>query len=278
MHYEFSFEDIKNYFQKHFDFKISSLERPYKFCDYRPAYGELFQEYLTGYDFWGHCDIDLLWGDFRKFVTDDVLSKYNRIYYFGACCLYRNTPEVNSWYRTLKSDKRVNYKQAFSSEKSLAFDEWPGMIMILRDNGMREYEVKDFVNQGSLDEHFFKIYDYSDLSKIKDLYFEWNNGNTYACHHGKIINEFVYVHGKFKPAEDLKNNIPEKFYLLSTGYVTAQENEITKFKREPLKIFYYRTRHKLKRGAMKLFVKYFPYRLVNFVRYLRRRLVLGLKF
>ncbi len=33
-----SFEKTKRYFQSKFDFKIS-LERPYKFCDYKPAYG-----------------------------------------------------------------------------------------------------------------------------------------------------------------------------------------------------------------------------------------------
>ena len=33
--------------------------------DLRPAYGVLFEEYLDGYDFWGHCDLDVLFGRIR---------------------------------------------------------------------------------------------------------------------------------------------------------------------------------------------------------------------
>ena len=52
----------------------------------------MFSEYLTGYDFWGHCDIDLLWGNIRRFVTDEKLKKYKKLYTAGACVLYKNDP------------------------------------------------------------------------------------------------------------------------------------------------------------------------------------------
>ena len=42
------------------DCKISSN---YKLCDLRPLYGEIFSEELNGYDFWGHCDTDLIFGN-----------------------------------------------------------------------------------------------------------------------------------------------------------------------------------------------------------------------
>ena len=277
VHYEFSFDDIRKKFQSHFDFKIS-LERPYKICDYRPAFGELFAEYLTDYDFWGHCDIDVLWGNFRKFVTDDVLKKYQRIYYFGSCQLYKNTPEVNSWYKNLNSGRRVNYKQAFTSNKSFAFDEWPGMTGITRDLGIRSHEVQDFAAFSSLNQNFFRGYWQEDLQKIKNMYIEWNDGSLYACHQGKILGEFSMLHTKSKFADDLKNKpIPGKFYLLPSGFVTAQENEIIKFKSEPIKIFYWRTKHKIRRSAINFFIKYFPYRFVNFARWLRRRFIMGIK-
>lgn len=78
VHY-MSFEQMKELFQKHYDFPLS-ISAPYKFCDFRPAFGEIFSDYLVGYDYWGHCDVDLIWGDIRKFVTDDVLTKYKRIF------------------------------------------------------------------------------------------------------------------------------------------------------------------------------------------------------
>lgn len=63
-----SFENIKSQIQSKFDFKIS-LERPYKLCDYRPAYGYIFNEYLKEYDFWGHCDLDVIFRKSKKIFT-----------------------------------------------------------------------------------------------------------------------------------------------------------------------------------------------------------------
>lgn len=40
VHY-MSFEQMKELFQKHYDFPLS-ISAPYKFCDFRPAFGEIF--------------------------------------------------------------------------------------------------------------------------------------------------------------------------------------------------------------------------------------------
>lgn len=75
------------------------ISKPYKMCDYKVAYGEMFQEYIKDYDFWGHCDADLIFGDIRKFVTDDILNKYDRLGVDGFFSLFRNTIEINAIYR-----------------------------------------------------------------------------------------------------------------------------------------------------------------------------------
>ena len=45
------------------------LNSPYKLCDYKPSYGLMFEDELKGYDFWGHCDMDLIWGNLSKFLN-----------------------------------------------------------------------------------------------------------------------------------------------------------------------------------------------------------------
>ena len=47
-----TFEQLKKYMQKFFDFTIT-LPSPYKLCDFRPAYGDIFDDYIKEYDFWG---------------------------------------------------------------------------------------------------------------------------------------------------------------------------------------------------------------------------------
>ena len=51
-----------------------SLSRPYKMCDFRPAFGLMYKDILRDADFWGHCDLDVIWGDIGKIITDDVLD------------------------------------------------------------------------------------------------------------------------------------------------------------------------------------------------------------
>lgn len=74
-----TFEGIRNQIQSKFDFKIS-LERPYKLCDFKPAYGYIFNEYLKEYDFWGHCDLDVVFGNLRKYLPEKILLNYDKIY------------------------------------------------------------------------------------------------------------------------------------------------------------------------------------------------------
>lgn len=66
-----SFDKISKLIARNFDYDIV-LDRPYKLCAYRPAYGQIFKDYIKEYDFWGYCDFDMLWGDIRKFYTDEV--------------------------------------------------------------------------------------------------------------------------------------------------------------------------------------------------------------
>ena len=52
-----------------------NIQKPYKLCDFKPAYGKIFEDYLEAYDFWVHCDLDIRWGDIRKFIPEKVLEE-----------------------------------------------------------------------------------------------------------------------------------------------------------------------------------------------------------
>ena len=69
-----TFQKFREIVQKNFDFEIA-LSSPYKLCDYKPAYGDILKDKIKKYDYWGHCDIDLAFGNKRKFITDDILKK-----------------------------------------------------------------------------------------------------------------------------------------------------------------------------------------------------------
>ncbi len=45
-----SFADVKSLASEKLGFEIE-LDSPYKLCDFKPAYGLIFSEYLKGFDF-----------------------------------------------------------------------------------------------------------------------------------------------------------------------------------------------------------------------------------
>lgn len=83
----------------------AALGSPHKLCDYKPIYGLLMQEYSEKYDFWGYCDSDLIFGDIRYFLTDEVLSKYNYILGMGHFHIQRTKDE--NFEKVWKSAKGV---------------------------------------------------------------------------------------------------------------------------------------------------------------------------
>ena len=52
-----SFTEFVEFIQRNYKFKIN-IPTPYRISTFKPAYGEIFKDYLSGYDFWGWCDID----------------------------------------------------------------------------------------------------------------------------------------------------------------------------------------------------------------------------
>lgn len=80
-----------------------SIVDPYKVCDFKPLLGLIFEDYLEGFDFWGHGDVDVVYGNLRAKLTDellrfDVISMHRR-YISGHLTLYRNTTEVNELFK-----------------------------------------------------------------------------------------------------------------------------------------------------------------------------------
>ena len=125
------FEDLARRIRGSLDVKVR-LEQPYKLCDFRPAFGEIFAEELAGYDFWGHSDLDVLFGRIREHLPAAAFEA-DKILFSGNFSLYRNTPETARWYR--HEVGKVSYRDAFTNPAAMHFDEWAGIYYIVEDLG-----------------------------------------------------------------------------------------------------------------------------------------------
>lgn len=89
-----------------------TIRDPYKLCDFKPVYGFLFPELIAGCDFWGHGDIDVIFGNIRRFITEEMLDEYDFIsvrhdYITGHFALFRNCGEMNTLFMQSRDYKRV---------------------------------------------------------------------------------------------------------------------------------------------------------------------------
>lgn len=95
----------------------------YKLCDFKPAYGLIFSDMVGNYDWWGHIDLDIILGDIRNFITDELLDSYDLIsvrpdWLPGCFLLFKNTGKTNTLFTHSK-----DFKKVFSSDKHYCFDE-----------------------------------------------------------------------------------------------------------------------------------------------------------
>lgn len=130
------FGELAARIRAHFPFTIS-LDRPYKLCDFRPAFGEIFREELAGYDYWGHSDLDVVFGRILDHLPAEAFQA-DKILFQGNFSLYRNTAEAARWYR--HEVGRVRYRDAMSSPAAFHFDEWAGIFYVIQDLGVRYWQ------------------------------------------------------------------------------------------------------------------------------------------
>lgn len=186
-----SFEELKNKIQTCFDFEIV-LESPYKLCDYRPAYGIIFKDEIEGYSFWGHCDVDMFWGNVRKFITDDILEKHDKIQYMGHFVLYRNNKQMNNLFQL--DGAIYDYKHIYSSAPNYSFDEHPGIMQIVMKNNISNYIE---TNQADISPRYTRMI----ISRVKNYKHQilyWHEGSVYRKYvddDGNVgTDEFMYAH------------------------------------------------------------------------------------
>jgi Leucine rich repeat len=194
--------------------KEAVLEDLYKLPDYKPTFGILFEDYLDEFEFWGHCDIDIIWGDIRKYTTDEILDKCDifstrKGKISGHFSLFRNTPSVNRLFR-----QSPKFAEVMRQVDCGAFDE-EGMTRLIeqlaRAGSIRVYWPKFLQNYANP-----KTDTPSKLPLYINKYF-WEKGKLFDCT-GESAAEILYLHFMTwkKTLIDCEFSYradPEKFYI-----------------------------------------------------------------
>lgn len=226
--FQMSFEELKNRIQAMFDFDVL-IDRPWRLSLFKPAYGEVFQKELQSYDYWGYCDADLMWGDIRAFITDDILDRYERIGTKGHASIYKNTPEVNKRYKNIISNT-ANYKDVFSGKASYSFDE-NGMDEIYDSLKIPYFFEPNFAHLEKFEAGFYlKRLPKEKLYTNKYQVFLWEKGRLYriCLDHERIVkSEYMYIHFFCRPMRYFYGGSQCDRYIIYPDIVKPYSKEIT---------------------------------------------------
>lgn len=135
-----SIPEIKSLFEDRLGISIA-LEKPYKLIDFKPAYGFIFKNYISNYDFWGILDIDTVMGNFSHFITQEFLNKIDFFsgissYVSGSMFFIRNNTYCNTLFK-----KSRDWQHVFTNKRVLGFDECSGKFFTQLQAGASIFEL-----------------------------------------------------------------------------------------------------------------------------------------
>lgn len=223
---QMTFNAFKEKLQKKFDFSLG-LNTPYKLCDFKPTYGYALDEYLSDCEYWGHCDLDMIFGDLEKFLPK---KEYDKISTLGHLCLYRNCETINKAFM-LKSNSNINYKDILGNDLHFGFDEIGdyGINKIFEVNNLSVYNYEENVADISILNEKMTITIKKDGSFHRyfgDRVFSFNAGKvfSYTINDKKIsIQEFAYIHIKKRKMAIDENINPNRYIITYNAYKKFEE-------------------------------------------------------
>ncbi len=212
--------EIKTIAKDKLGFKIS-IDTPYKLCDFKPAYAYLFPELIEGYGFWGYTDIDLIFGNIRAFITDDILNAYELIsvrhdFLTGYFQVFKNNEKMNTLFM-----KSKDYKKVFSSKENFCFDETNYQFEAFAEKvpvNQINSEIESMMHVVRKMEDAKNLKAYFDFHVIEGRpgRLKWNQGVlTYKNEYEVILYHLIKLKEVYKPGNQLKK-IPDVFYISPT--------------------------------------------------------------
>lgn len=197
-------------------------ESPYKLCGLRPFYASLHKDLIKDYDFWGFGDVDVVWGDLKKFYTNELLQRYDVFSTHadrlsGHLTIIRNTNHYTNLCFKIKDwqQKLVSIDFISLDEQDFSWLIYPQARFISRFYGKVVRKLFNWRDAWVLYYSFIMpVYNWLMFTKTRKLYFKeqhttpilGNDGLTFKhdtdkwyYRNGEIINsktnqEYIYLH------------------------------------------------------------------------------------
>lgn len=201
--------------------KSCVLKDPYKLCDYKPAYGELFAEDIQDFDFWGFCDVDLILGHLQHFISEELLATSDKLFDLGHFCIMRNNNKMNSLYK-LKYPNVLDFAYTSRTNYCCHFDENGAIAYAPNyDTSIRFYTAWPFFD--------VPINQYKMLHDGVEVYAVWENGVlTLNSIDGGFTKEIMYIHLQKRKMTGIESVDDDAIVVARDAFYSKQDIEYLK--------------------------------------------------
>ncbi|MDO5852400.1 MAG: hypothetical protein Q4Q23_07930 [Methanobacteriaceae archaeon] len=232
-----------NEFKKIVKNKIGTdIHSPYKLCDYKVTYGYVFSTILEKYDFWGYCDLDIVFGDLKNVFSEKNMNNNDKILDLGHISINRNIPDINKAFMQTHLINK-DYKKILNSKYIWCFDErYPtnhtGINDIIELLG---YKIMPNIPI-CLDTNIqYRNFYFENNIKLKYNYLEYKKNKLYLKNLSDLKeSEVVYIHLQQKKDMPIVTENFNHYFITPRGFI-AYNKKITKkyFFINDLKIIWY---------------------------------------
>ena len=271
------FENMQQLFKGKFSNLEVYIDNTYKLCDFRPAYGYIFEDLIDKYhlDYWGFCDPDVIWGKISFFLKEYGFYKknYDKVGYLGHFQFF----SVNQKFlfkEIVDNEKFRNYKYVFTHKYAYHFDEEIGIGLIAKKSGIK---IMDFeCDPPYVDVLTNKLQFYTNPNaKYYNLprYLKWNREYglyQYVLSNSKYMElPVMYVHlqkRKMYIEANLENE--QTFYIFPNKFISKKTKTNINIKealKDKLYLYYYLSK-------IKVFIKKFSIKQIKHTRYFEKLL------
>jgi hypothetical protein len=218
-----------------------ACENGYKLCDFRPAFGLIFADYLREYHFWAHGDIDLIYGDIRRFFTSALLADHDilsirREWISGPLTLFRNCETVNQLFRDEPAHVTVMQtpEHRCFDETAFAWGQYKQSDDVLQELDLppsMTLIVKRAAAEGRIRAHFHSLA--KEVMRFHDV-IRWEAGRVF--HEDK---EYAFYHFHNNKRDRIFRfpdwiEVPDRFFIRSTGISTDEYRPLLRIVPEPI--------------------------------------------
>lgn len=191
-----TFSELKSRIKQIMQDKKIVLHDAYKLCDYRISYGKIFENELEGYDYWGYCDVDLIWGNPFCNMDLQIIRNAQKLFTRGHFCLFKNDEYSRNLYKRTDLDSFFKYPYAYRTKYECHYDELYEWNDLIRKDGKNVYDVEEYADIDY--RHFrFRLAERNDFVALGRQVYVWEQGHLFRYYllDGKIkVDEVNYIH------------------------------------------------------------------------------------